>query len=131
MKVNKLFFYLVTFFALSFNLSTREIKVRLQNVRMLYNNHVGNEWSYEIKVNDVIVEWDIVASIQVEDLINIVITVIEMEKSPDIGITRKQISISELSDYLNKEIPLEVVVTEDRGRYSGNEAKWRFGLTLF
>ncbi|WP_341278886.1 hypothetical protein [Paenibacillus sp. FSL H8-0537] len=51
-------------------------------------------------------------------------TAIEQDKIPDVGTATKSFKASTVA--ASKKHTLDVEVVENRGRYSGNVAKWKF-----
>jgi hypothetical protein len=87
---------------------------------MISNNHVGNEWSYSVKVNGKVLNE--LGSISLVGNDSLSIEVVEHDSIPDIG---------SLNTTINKNTKnVDVNVIENRGRYSGNSATWRFTFNV-
>lgn len=52
----------------------------------------------------------------------------EQDKQTDVGTGNASIKVSSVSKTINKSIQVSVV--ENRGRYSGNEAVWKFTFKI-
>lgn len=123
-------FLLIVIFVFSPSILGEEINVTLESVRMVYNNHVGNEWFYGASVNEQSISKNKTLSFSVNDQESIVIkcTVQEQDKVSDYGNASKTIKPSEITE--EKVIVLTPIVRENRGRYSGNTAKWEFKFRI-
>jgi len=130
-------FFLILSVIISFNLfivgaatntSKVKITIKLDSIECIENNHVGNEWGFGCKVNKKeLSEGDsITISTTSSGKITIVSKAEEDDSIPDIGSKTLSISVSKLK--VNKEATYtsQVTVTENRGRYSGNTAVWKF-----
>ncbi|WP_338552429.1 hypothetical protein [Paenibacillus sp. KS-LC4] len=58
------------------------------------------------------------------ELVKLEATAVEQDKIPDVGAANKSFNASTVA--ASKKHTLDVVVVENRGRYSGNVAKWKF-----
>jgi hypothetical protein len=89
---------------------------------MISNNHVGNNWSYSISVNNKkLIKGK---SIKINSsTLKSTIKIIEHDKSPDIGL--KTFTLVK-----GKENTFNVVVVENKGRYSGNKAVWKIKIKV-
>jgi PKD repeat protein len=83
------------------------VTVILEMIELDYNNHVGNEWSITARA-------------------------VEHDKYSDFGSARQTFVISCTDTGIETEYGnLEVLVREDRGRYAGNTALWRFYIRVY
>ena len=64
-----------------------------------------------------------------EDMLSIICTAIENDTVPDVGTGEIEISVKDLKKGKNK-FTQTVIVTENRGRYLGNTAEWKFTITV-
>lgn len=105
-----------------------KVTVKLDSIECVQNNHVGNEWAFGCTVNKkALTEGN---SISVSTIssgkITIVSTVEEEDSIPDIGSKTLSITVSKLKENKDTTYTSSVTVTENRGRYSGNKAIWKF-----
>ncbi len=105
-----------------------KVKVTLQSVVCIENNHVGNEWGYGATVNKkTIYEGQTVEiSTTSNGKITIVSTAQEDDSYPDYGSKALTVSVSKLKSNTSSKYTSNVTVVENRGRYSGNSAVWKF-----
>lgn len=96
------------------------------NTEIIYNNSVGNDWNFEIIVGGN--EPPTTIQAKVGDRISVYVQAEEEDSSPDISYWDGYVEI-EAGDFENGfTVPIELYVTEDYGRYSGNDAKIEFEL---
>lgn len=113
------------------------VSVILEGVQLVYNNSVGNDWSLGLEVNGERVQfsrWGLPQTVwtgTVTESTTLTITAIAVEddKYPDIGRTSTTFSV-DCSSLPVQTATLEVLVREDRGRYAGNTALWRFQIMV-
>lgn len=86
---------------------------------MLSNNHVGNEWGYEIYYNDEAISNGATITAPINSNISIEATVIEYDKITDYGYSYIDLTLKD-----NEIAKTTVTVRENRGRYTGNIATW-------
>ncbi|AJY77578.1 hypothetical protein VN24_07290 [Paenibacillus beijingensis] len=93
---------------------------------LVSNDHVGNEWETEAEVNGKPLGAGdkITLKLKSSDKIKLEVTAGEMDKIPDIGTAAKSVAVSGISS--SKTVTITATVTENRGRYSGNTAVWKF-----
>lgn len=95
-----------------------------------YNNSVGNSWAFYFEVNDKeITEDGTVVFVEAGDRVDLYVECTDYDDVPETGYNSAYIEI-EKGDYFNGfyvEVP--VVVTENRGKYYGNEAQ--FTVTFY
>ena len=97
-------------------------KVTVQSITLVKNDHVGNSWTKTVKVNDkklsVGKEYKFTAS-----KLKAYVKIVENDKIPDVG--TKTVSLVK-----GKVNTINVTVTENRGRYSGNKATWKIKIKV-
>ena len=110
--------------------ANRKVKVRvtLVNAYISYNDSVGNEWYYYSEVNSS--KYEIgqskTFSILPSGKIHLYSEAYEEDSWVDVGSDDSYIKVSELKKGKAKIKKTSVIVTENRGRYSGNQAEWIF-----
>ncbi|WP_232015889.1 hypothetical protein [Paenibacillus baekrokdamisoli] len=109
---------------------TVKIKVTLSNVELIENNHVGNEWLTEGSVNGKEIDEGstVVLNLKASDTIALKAYAEEQDKIPDIGTSTTSIKVSKVTKKTTKSIKVKVV--ENRGRYSGESATWKFDFVI-
>ena len=96
-----------------------------------YNNSVGNDWSITVYVNNTVVDSDgVILYTSEEDRIDIVAECTEWDSIPDIGENSSYVIIERSDFEYGFSVDVPVVITENRGRYSGNTAKWTITLNF-
>ncbi|QWU17815.1 hypothetical protein SAMN04487895_105234 [Paenibacillus sophorae] len=105
---------------------TVKIKVTLVSAELVDNEHVGNEWWWGGYVNGKELEEGSSVTVNVSSSISIKLRAEaqEQDKYPEDGTANATVKVASIKSSLNK--TLNVTVVENRGRYSGNTAKWRF-----
>lgn len=130
-KLATLFFVMI--FALSLSAQplsaagkTQKVKVTFVSADLVENNHVGNEWWWGGFVNGEELEEGDSVTLDLSSTASIKLRAEaqEQDKIPDEGSANTSIKVSALKDTQNKS--LTVTVVENRGRYSGNSASWKF-----
>ncbi|CAH1207647.1 hypothetical protein PAECIP111893_02745 [Paenibacillus plantiphilus] len=103
-----------------------KVKVTLVSVELVENNHVGNEWATEATVNGKILEDGDSEkfTLKAGGTLKLKAVAEEQDKIPDVGKSEKSIKASSISGA--KKYELKVKVVENRGRYSGKTAHWKF-----
>ncbi|GIO13834.1 hypothetical protein J19TS2_33890 [Cohnella xylanilytica] len=109
---------------------TIKIKVTLVSVELVDNDHVGNEWYTTASVNGKTIEEGSTLTLTVKptDTLKLKAYAEEQDKIPDKGTTNATLKVSNVKKSVNKELNVKVV--ENRGRYSGNEADWKFTFKI-
>ncbi|MEJ8302486.1 hypothetical protein [Saccharibacillus sacchari] len=102
--------------------------VTFQSARLVSNNHVGNEWYTEGEVNGKSIAEGSSTKVSSGN-IKLYAYAEEQDKIPDVGETTKTVKTSSVSAS-GTTVKLKVTVTENRGRYSGNQAVWEFTYTI-
>lgn len=110
--------------------TTVSVGVTFVGAELVENNHVGNEWETKLTVNGKpLAEGDTVKlKLKSTDNVKLVAKAEEMDKYPDIGTAETKVQVSAIGKAKTKK--LTVVVTENRGRYSGSTATWSFEVEL-
>ena len=109
-----------------------KITVELKSIECVENNHVGNEWVFSSTVNKkTLTEGDsIEISTTSKGKLTIVSSAEEQDKYPDYGSKTLTVSVSKLKANKDTTYTSNVTVTENRGRYAGNKAVWKFTYIL-
>ncbi|MBO7746459.1 hypothetical protein I8J29_19785 [Paenibacillus sp. MWE-103] len=109
---------------------TAKIKVTFVRATLAQNNHVGNEWWTGGYVNgkEVPEGGSVTLNVKSTDTIKLLAEAQEQDKYPDDGQASAAVKVSSVTKSLDK--ALSVTVTENRGRYSGNTAKWKFTFKI-
>lgn len=104
------------------------VKVTLQSVKLAYNNSVGNDWGYSFYVNNEEIKVGRSKSITLTkgDMLEFEAHATEFDKIPDHGNEHQRYTYDELISSGTISAEMNVIVTENRGRYSGNTASWVF-----
>lgn len=120
-----------TIFAAS-NSSKVKVSVELRSIECVENNHVGNEWGFGCTVNKKeLAEGDsIEVSTTSSGKLTIVAEAAEYDKYPDIGAKTLTIPVKSLKGNESNTYTVTVRVVENRGRYSGNTAAWKFTFAV-
>ncbi|CAM4467257.1 hypothetical protein FHS16_003210 [Paenibacillus endophyticus] len=110
---------------------TIKIKVTFVSAELIEKNSVGNEWWSGATINGKEVKEGatIVLNLKASDLIKLRAEAQEQDKYPDDGATDASVKVSAIGAKAVTKT-LEVSVTENRGRYSGNVAKWEFHFKI-
>lgn len=103
-----------------------KLKVTLVSIELVENDHVGNEWYTAAYVNGEEIEEGSTVSLSLKSSESIKLKAYaeEQDKVPDSGSSNASIKVSSVTKAIDKS--LKVDVTENRGRYSGNTAEWKF-----
>ncbi|CAH1055259.1 hypothetical protein [Paenibacillus pseudetheri] len=130
-KMIRLFFILVFILVISAQpLSaagkTQKVKVTFVSADLVENNHVGNEWWWGGYVDgkEIADGESVTLNVSSSGTIKLRAEAQEQDKIPDDGEASASIKVSSLKSTQNKS--LTVTVVENRGRYSGNTATWKF-----
>lgn len=106
--------------------------VKLNSIELVENNSVGNDWGFQATINNSKItegnSFEVTAKI--DDTINLSGRAEEYDTIPDIGINSTIVKIKDLKLSNKNNYPVEVTVTENRGRYSGNSAVWKFNYEI-
>jgi hypothetical protein len=109
---------------------TVKVTVTLVSAELVENNSVGNEWAIGASVNGKELEEGSSVTLNLKSTGTLKLEAIaeEQDKIPDYGDKSTNVKLSSFSKSTNK--TLSVVVTENRGRYSGNTATWAFKFKI-
>ncbi|WP_260986493.1 hypothetical protein [Paenibacillus xylanexedens] len=109
---------------------TVKVTVTLVSAELVENNSVGNEWAIGASVNGKELEEGSSVTLNLKSTGTLKLEAIakEQDKIPDYGSKSTNVKLSSFSKSTNK--ILSVVVTENRGRYSGNTATWAFKFKI-
>lgn len=107
-----------------------KIKVTVVGIKLAENNHVGNEWYTEASVNGKTVAEgsSVTLTLKPSATVQLEAYAQEQDKIPEDDTATASVKASSISKTVNK--ALSVTVTENRGRYSGNTATWKFTFKL-
>ncbi len=103
-----------------------KIKVTLVSMELTENNHVGNEWYTAGYINGKEIDEgsSMVLDLKTTESVKLKAYAEEQDKIPDSAETSVSIQASAVTKTISKAV--KVTVTENRGRYSGNTATWKF-----
>ncbi|MFB9330156.1 hypothetical protein ACFFSY_29790 [Paenibacillus aurantiacus] len=109
---------------------TVKVKVTFVGAELTENNHVGNEWWYEGYVNGKAIEEGSsrTLSLKTTDKITLKGEAQEQDKIPEDGEGSVSVKASAVTKTITKSV--QVAVTENRGRYSGDTATWTFTFKI-
>lgn len=109
---------------------TQKVKVTFVSAELVENNHVGNEWWWGGFVNgEELEEGDSVTiDASTSGTIKLRAEAQEQDKIPEEGSASASLKVSSLKATQTKSLTVKVV--ENRGRYSGNSASWKFVFTV-
>ncbi|MGG1311440.1 MULTISPECIES: hypothetical protein [Cohnella] len=118
--------FLVAVQPLSAATKTVKVKVTLVSVELVENHHVGNEWLTKGYVNgkEITEGSTVTLNLKPTDRIRLKAYAEEQDKIPESGTANATVKVSSIKSTINKS--LKVTVVENRGRYSGNTAEWKF-----
>lgn len=107
-----------------------KIKVTIEQIKLVENNHVGNEWYTVASVNGKAVSEGtaVTLTLKPSDTIQLKAYAEEQDKIPDKATATATVKASSVTKTTTK--ALAVTVVENRGRYSGNTATWTFTYKL-
>jgi len=110
--------------------TTVQVKVTLTSVELVENNSVGNEWVTIGYVNGKEIEVNSPTTLKLKssDTIKLKAYAEEQDKVPDKNAKEITVKVSSIKKSLDK--PITVTVKENRGRYSGNTAEWKFTFKI-
>ena len=95
------------------------------HARMLSNNSVGNDWSYARYYNNEETHDGFEVTGEPGSTVNVRMKITESDKSPDVGFGDADIVLED-----GYSTSFDVTVREDRGRYSGNTAKFEVTVNV-
>ncbi|WP_025690810.1 hypothetical protein [Paenibacillus zanthoxyli] len=105
---------------------TVKVKVTLVSAELVHNEHVGNEWLWGGYVNGKEIEEgsSVTVNVSSSGSIKLRADAQEQDKYPEDGTANATVKVASIKSSVSK--TLNVSVVENRGRYSGNTATWRF-----
>lgn len=117
------------------------VSVNLEAIRLVYNNHVGRNWSFKVAINDEpwieISGYELPREIFQHTYRNSIVDLkvaaqaTERDKYPDTGVGSENVQIQcPASGSSRQSLTIDVKVTENRGRYAGNSAIWEFDFEI-
>lgn len=113
------------------NMNGKTLEVKLLGSSLAYNNHVGNEWGTSVEVNGLNLKGSRqIIKLSKGERIRLYAAASESDKVVDFGSNSESISYSSLEIGQTYIYEVGVIVTENRGRYSGNSAKWVFKIEV-
>lgn len=117
--------------ALAAGTAKYSITVKVVSVKVVSNHSVGNSWTHVATAMGKTLKAgkSCKATVKATDSISIVCTSTEKDSSPDIGTLTIPISISSLKMGTTT-YTKTVTVVENKGRYKGNTAVWKYTVTV-
>lgn len=113
------------------NKNGKKVTMKLSKCYLDYNNSVGNDWGTDISVNGESIRFQSSTFKMTKgDTIRIKAEASEADSVVDYGSSRLNISYNDLTKGKSYSYEIGVIVTENRGRYSGNSAKWIFIVAI-
>lgn len=110
--------------------SQNTINLKFTDAKMVYNNHVGNEWRFGTILGEYILGRGGNITISYNDTLEIVVLKAVIEEGNETHDDRNEeeytFSISELLQYIGNGFYIEIELQEQHGRYAGNKALWRY-----
>jgi hypothetical protein len=100
---------------------SKEYIVTFKFADLVENNHVGNEWGYSLDINGKTLCLGQKVTLNSKSL-TCKAAVVEHDSIPDKNLTTDKLKLGD--NYIS------VIVTENRGRYSGNTATWQFTINV-
>ena len=129
----KIFLIILLISASLITFSQEILDIQLVSISNIYNNHVGNEWSHDVTVNQKTLTRYKNLNFKKSEINTLIFKVncIEFdEKYPDFGSNTKTIDLSKI-DFSNEYLfSIEVTVIENGGRYKSNKAKWKYSFKI-
>lgn len=107
---------------------TVKITVTVSDIQLARNDSVGNEWVTKVYVNGKAIGKTVTWEAKPSDTVKLKAYAEEQDKLPDIGTKELAVKLSSFQTSVDKK--LNVVVKENRGRYSGNTAEWQFTFKI-
>ena len=101
------------------------------SVKKVSNNHVGNKWTYVITSGETAINKGKSATFELTgaESLELICQATENDSYPDVGTNTITINTADLKEGKNT-VTTTVIVTEDRGRYAGNTAEYKFTVTI-
>ncbi len=102
----------------------QRLEIILQDQRLIYNNHVGNEWGFGLEWNDSLYGPQEPMHTTVTGKCKLRVYVQEIDKYTEEVTHWFEIDPTKLETDKIYTKEIEFVVQENMGRYAGNTAKW-------
>ena len=101
------------------------------SVKKVSNNHVGNKWTYVITSGETVINKGKSATFELTgaESLELICQATENDSYPDVGTNTITINLADLKEGKNT-VTTTVIITEDRGRYAGNTAEYKFTVTI-
>lgn len=109
------------------------LEIKLEEIEMLFNHSVGHSWETGIIVNeDFILRQgeSIILNAYADDKMTVKVAAVEHDSIPDVGQVDLEFQVSKINLARNNLIEEYVYVRENRGRYTGNYAWFRFLISI-
>ena len=100
------------------------------STRIVSNNNVGYNWSYEFSVNGEPFSNGSYITVEPGAKFTVALYIEEYDKNPDTGSFIKEIPYSDDLCKNGWSISDSILVTENSGRYSGHNAEWDFWISI-
>lgn len=109
-----------------------KFEVEFCSADLIKNSSVGNRWSFQGKINDAVVKEGRKVSIiaAINDKISFSASAKERDIISDIGSGGTSVNIKDLKLMEKNAYSIEVTVAENRGKYLGNTAIWKFNFSV-
>ena len=106
--------------------------VQFCSANLIQNNSVGNNWTFEAKINGAKIKQGKKINIKatLNDKISFSASAKEHDFIPDIGNGSISVNIKDLNLPQKNAYPIDVTVAENKGMYSGNTAMWKFNFSV-
>ncbi|WP_394234126.1 hypothetical protein [Niallia oryzisoli] len=108
------------------------LEITLKDVSLLSNQSVGDSWETGLKVNEH--KLQVGNTLVLESFIDEEITfnagAVEHDNIPDVGTSNYLLKVSDLNLAEENLLEMDVSVKENRGRYSGNYARFEFLISI-
>ena len=106
--------------------------VEFCSANLIQNSSVGNNWSFEAKINGKKVKEGrkINITATLSDKISFGASVKEHDFIADIGTGSTSVNIKDLKLPEKNTYPIDITVVENKGIYSGNIAVWQFNFSV-
>lgn len=107
------------------------ITVKFTSAKLLYNHHVGNTWDKHIATSGSTLKIKQSKKVVMKDTdqLSVVLTAIEKDSSPDIGTVTYKVNVSALKTGTST-VTQNIIVYENKGRYKGSDACWKYTITI-
>lgn len=105
---------------------------KLKEVDLIQNDSVGNDWSFTGTISGKNVNEGDTAKFYLATDGKLILSAkaIENDSIPDIGTNKMTVSFNSIAYSKNETYSIDVKVRENRGRYTGHLAIWRFNFDI-